>query len=108
MTIGGDQFDQLISNYAQSGFTNQRLQFGKKPALLVIDLCKAYVTPGSPLYAPKRFDTALKHCQTLVDKCREADIPIIFTAIVYHNNGIDGGLWYKKKIPHCSQVLRSR
>ena len=29
-----------------------RLGFGERPALLVIDLLRAYTTPGSPLFAP--------------------------------------------------------
>ena len=37
-------------NYA--GVWDGRLGFGKKTALVVIDLLQGYTTEGSPLYAP--------------------------------------------------------
>ena len=45
----------LTASYSSSGFApaspnTRSLPFGPKPALLVIDVCDAYLTPGSPLY----------------------------------------------------------
>ena len=74
------------------------MPFGKKPALLVIDVCNAYLTPGSPLYAPERFHTALHYIELLIQQCRNEGIPLIFTRVIYHSS-TSGGNWYKHKIP---------
>ena len=42
--------DSLSENYAAGGF-GKSLQPGRRPALLVIDFVRAYLVPGSPLYA---------------------------------------------------------
>ncbi|MCJ1453935.1 hypothetical protein MMC28_004284 [Mycoblastus sanguinarius] len=93
----------LLTNYASSGFIHDHdhdaptrtLPFGKKPALLVIDVCNAYLTPGSPLYAPERFHSALKNIESLLETCRRKDISIIFTRVTYPSPE-SGGNWYKK------------
>lgn len=93
----------LVSNYGQSGFSSQSptaraLPFGPHPALLIIDVCNAYLTPGSPLYAPDRFDAALKHTESLIELFRSTPYPVIFTKVVYPSPA-SGGVWYKYKIP---------
>lgn len=90
----------LLSNYSASGFASstRNLPFGQNPALLVIDVCNAYLTPGSPLYAPDRFHDALASTNTLISHCREHKIPLIFTQVVYPNPE-SGGNWYKYKLP---------
>jgi len=91
----------LHSNYAASGFTSgntHALPFGSKPALLVIDVCNAYLTPGSPMYAPNRFQVALESTERLIIKCRERGIPVLFSRVVYPTPE-SGGNWYLQKIP---------
>lgn len=91
----------LHNNYAASGFTSgntHALQFGSKPALLVIDVCNAYLTPGSPMYAPNRFQVALESTERLITKCRETGIPVLFSRVVYPTPE-SGGNWYLQKIP---------
>ena len=46
----------LLSSYSTSGFAPSsdglpfgNKPFGNKPVLIVIDVCDAYLTPGSPL-----------------------------------------------------------
>ena len=95
----------LLHNYSTSGFASsphplpRRLPFGPKPALLVIDICNAYLTPESPLYIPDRFHDALNSAGELVSLCREREIPVIFTRVVYPSPE-SGGNWYKYKLPH--------
>ncbi|KAM0797616.1 hypothetical protein BDR22DRAFT_892045 [Usnea florida] len=57
----------LQRNYSTSGLASPpgSLPFGPKPALLVIDVCIAHLTPSSPLYHPTRFHTALASTNTL-------------------------------------------
>ena len=95
----------LLHNYSTSDFASsphplpRRLPLGLNPALLVIDICNAYLPPESPLYAQDRFHDALNSAGELVSLCREREIPVIFTRVVYPNPQ-SGGNWYKYKLPH--------
>ena len=50
MTDAADASQDLDRDYEGAGFRG-RLGWGRRPALLVIDVCHAYVDAGSPLYA---------------------------------------------------------
>lgn len=84
---------ELDGNYAPA--FGGSLAFGQRPALLLVDVVIAYLTPGSPLY-DTRFETALASCERLAAACRAADVPVIFTNVSYRAGGTDGGLFYRK------------
>lgn len=84
--------EDLADNYR--GFDG-RLPFGRRPALLLVDVVVAYLTPGAPLYDPA-FATALASNERLVAAARAADVPVLFTNVVYQPGGADGGLFYAK------------
>ena len=84
---------EAAGHYA--GVFEGRLPFGERPALIVIDVVMAYLEPGSPLYDPA-FETALVANERLVAAARRAQIPVIFTNVVYQPGGADGGLFYRK------------
>lgn len=71
------------------------LAFGKRPALLVIDVVRAYLDPASPLYAPA-FVAALPTISRLIAAARAGAVPVIYTNVVYQAGGGDGGLFYRK------------
>ncbi len=79
------------------------LPFGERPALLLVDVVTAYLTPGSSLYDP-RFEIALAACERLTAACRASGVPVIFTNVSYRAGGIDGGLFYRK-VPALSAFL---
>ena len=83
----------LIEDYAAAGFGGT-LPFGERPALLMVDVCNAYLDPASPLYA--RGEAALASNMTLLAAARGAGLPAIFTRVAYRSGGIDGGLFYRK------------
>jgi len=72
-TATGDYPQDLLDSYSGSGSAASQtgLPFGNTPALLAIDVRDASLTPGSPLYAPERFDTALQNVERLIQTCRE-------------------------------------
>lgn len=73
-----------------------RLGFGERPALLVIDLLRAYTTPGSPLFAPGVV-RAVGRLGPLLAAARAARIPVIHTGVLYEPATFaDGGAWIRK------------
>lgn len=78
-----------------AGAFDGHLAFGARPALVVIDVVRAYVEPGSPLHAPA-FVTALPVIARLIAAARTHGAPVIFTNVVYQADGADGGLFYRK------------
>ncbi len=85
--------ESLQQNYARGGF-GKSLQFGRRPALVVIDFVKAYLVPGSPLYAG--VEQVRADCAKLLAAARAAGIPIIHTNVVYQPGGRDGGVFFRK------------
>ena len=88
-----DDAGSLVSSYAPS--FSGHLPFGRHPALLVIDVVRAYLDPASPLY-DAAFITALPVIARLVAATRAAAVPVVFTRVVYGAGGLDGGLFYRK------------
>ncbi len=73
-----------------------KIGFGNKPALLVIDFLKGYTTEGAPLFAPGVID-AVRESQPLIAAARKCGIPVIHTNVRYHPSSFaDGGMWIKK------------
>ncbi len=70
------------------------LELGKRPALIVIDFVKAYVTPGSALYAD--FEASRQAAVKLLEASRAMGILIIHTQVTYQPGGADGGVFFRK------------
>ena len=83
----------LQDDYAAAGFGGS-LEFGRRPALVIVDVVMAYLDPASPLYAG--VETALASNERLVSATRQMGIPVVFTKVVYEPGGLDGGMFYRK------------
>jgi len=83
----------LDADYQAAGFGG-RLPFGKKAALLVIDVVEAYLDKRSPLYAG--VEAARDSNIRLVDAARAAGVPVFFTNVLYSAGGLDGGVFFRK------------
>lgn len=82
------------ANY--QGVWGNRIGFGQRPALLVIDFMQGYTMPGAPLFAPGVV-SAVEHAAVLLAAARSAEIPVIHTNIRYHPpHFADGGMWVQK------------
>ena len=81
-----------------AGFANI-MGWGSKPALILIDVCKAYWTEGSPLditTSPVGKD-APDSMRRLLDAARKGSVPVIWTKVQYdHPEMKDAGLFYTK------------
>lgn len=95
------------ASYASSGFGN-RMGWGKRPALVLIDVCKAYWTSGSPLdlSAYPEASKVPDSISRLVDAAREGGCPVVWTAVEYTSPDMcDAGLFWKKaKSLECFQT----
>jgi maleamate amidohydrolase len=85
----------LEKNYLSA--YNNRVGFGKKPALVLIDFVQAYFEPDSPLYAG--VDAALESALKIRAAARLKQMPVILTGVVLHPSGLDGGRFFQKAKP---------
>ena len=83
----------LTEDYRQAGF-GRSLGIGGKVAVLMVDVCRAYAEPESPLYA--NCQPAFDACQVLVDEARSTGTAVLWTRVRYQPGGADGGLFYRK------------
>ena len=83
----------LLDDYRRAGFNN-RLGFGKRPALVVIDFCRAYLDEASPLYAG--VEDARASCVRVLNAARTAQIPVLHTRVEFQPGGADGGIFFRK------------
>lgn len=83
----------LESDYEKAGFGG-RLAFGRRPAVLIIDVVRAYLDKASPLYAG--VEAALASNVRLVEAARVAGVPVVYTQVVYQPGMGDGGVFYRK------------
>jgi len=81
-------------NYA--GVWDGKLGFGRKTALLVIDLLQGYTLKGAPLFAPGVV-RAVAEMPPLLKLARAKKMPIIHTRVLYNpSDFVDGGVWVRK------------
>ncbi|MEV6773868.1 isochorismatase family protein [Nocardia sp. NPDC051030] len=72
---------------------------GAHPAVVVIDVCAAYLDDASPLRAP--VEASVRAAATVVEQARQAGHPIIFTRVSYRPGSTEGGL-FRQKIPNLA------
>lgn len=84
---------------------NNRLGFGKRPALVVVDLVKGFTNPELPLGSDLR--GVIQAVNSLVSAARSKKIPIIYSTIAYNPNRFDGGIWVKKAPAQAEFVIGS-
>jgi maleamate amidohydrolase len=89
----------------------QKTGFGKSPALLVIDFVNGFHDPE--ILGGGNIAEAVVATVPLLGFFRECGLPVIFTRIVYAEDGSDASLWCEK-VPrrrglteraHASQVV---
>lgn len=84
---------ELYDDYRAHGFAGG-LGFGRSPAILVVDVCLAYLDDSSPLRAP--VEDAVEASARLVAAARQHSIPVLFTRVQFQRGGADGGLFWRK------------
>ncbi|HEU5017899.1 MAG TPA: isochorismatase family protein [Pseudolabrys sp.] len=68
------------------------LGFGKRPAVIVVDLINAFTKPDLPLGC--ELETQIESTNKLLDAAHQVRVPIIFSTVAYDGDDLeDGGLW---------------
>src|SRR4029078_4214380 len=73
--------------------TRSRFGFGRKPALVNIDLQKAYTAVGEFVTAYETDPKQLAYVRELAELARAKALPVVWTYVAYVDSGEDCGVW---------------
>lgn len=74
----------------------QRIGFGVKPAILVVDIVKAFTDPDRLLGA--NLDSQIEATNRLLDVAHGRAVPVIFSTVTYEDSNFkDAGVWALKQ-----------
>jgi maleamate amidohydrolase len=93
--MAADESASLAENYRRA--YDNRVGFGERPALILVDFVQAYFDPASDLFAG--VDAALASALRVREAAHQAGIPVILTHVTYHASGLDGGRFFEKARP---------
>lgn len=86
--------------FRERGF-GRRIGFGRRPALLVIDLTKGFTDPSRALGAP--LERQIEAVNQLLAATHAKKLPALFTSVRYDNPDMsDAGLWALKQAGSAS------
>jgi nicotinamidase-related amidase len=93
-------FDASTAIYKERGF-QRRIGFGKRPALVSVDLANAWTRPGNPFTCENVDDGIIPAMQRLLAACRAHGHPVVHVTTAYEitdrdNPFTDMGLWHCK------------
>ncbi|MEL6204303.1 MAG: isochorismatase family protein [Pseudomonadota bacterium] len=95
-----EAFDESTRIYKERGF-QRRIGFGRKPALISVDLANAWTRPGNPFTCDGIDDRIIPAMQALLEACRTHGHPVVHITTAYQitdraNPNSDMGLWHHK------------
>lgn len=93
-------FEAATALYKERGF-QRRIGFGKKPALVNVDLANAWTLPGSPFSCNDMDDRIIPGVQRLLEACRKKGHVVVHVTTCYQVTDMndphtDMGLWHYK------------
>ena len=93
-------FEEATRRYRERGF-QRRVGFGRKPALINVDLANAWTRPGNPFTCENIDDQVIPAVQKLLAAFRKHGFPVVHVTTCYQvtdrgNVNTDMGLWHNK------------
>ncbi|GAB2678827.1 isochorismatase family protein [Aliiglaciecola sp. 3_MG-2023] len=88
-----DKTARQIFAEVQANPARKRFGFGKKAILVNIDLQKAYTRTDLFKTAYETDPRQLEYVNTLAEKFRALDWPVVWTNVAYMDSGEDAGIW---------------
>jgi len=76
---------------------NERIGYGERPAVLVIDMCRGITERGHTLSID--MDHALAPLNEILDVARRRNVPVIYTTVAYTPPHLADGGTFVRKIP---------
>ncbi|MCL3818929.1 isochorismatase family protein [Aeromicrobium wangtongii] len=70
------------------------LEPGRRPAVVAVDLVRAYFEPQSPLFLDDR--SCLEQAARVLGAARASGVPVLHTQVRYASGGADGGVFFRK------------
>lgn len=95
-----EHFKKAREFYESKGIS-QKVGFGEKAAVIVVDFQKGFTDQRSPLGTD--YSDELAKTRQLLDVARDKNVPIYFTVTSYRMDMADAGIWARKWGP--SRVL---
>ena len=92
MELSNKSARQLFEE-VRANSTRKRFGFGKKPALINIDMQKAYTCVGEFVTAYETDPRQIDHVNRLADLFRAKKCPVVWTYVAYMDSGEDCGVW---------------
>jgi nicotinamidase-related amidase len=93
----GSIFAKNSAFYTERGF-ERRVGYGRKPALIIIDMANGWTRPGTP-FTCGEMDSVIPANQALLNAFRAKGLPVVFTTTAYDvtsGPNSDMGLWSRK------------
>ena len=92
----------MIDSQTQDVYRNQglgnRIEFGQRPAVLVIDMQHDFCDPDAPTTLYPQIVSTYEPIRRLCDTARHQGVPVIYTQGLVAADGSSAGLWrYKQK-----------
>jgi N-carbamoylsarcosine amidase len=93
-------FDESTRIYKERGF-QRRIGFGRKPALISVDLANAWTRPGNPFTCDGMEERIMPGMQRLLAACRAHGHPVVHITTAYQITNrqdpfTDMGMWHHK------------
>lgn len=81
------------SGHDRSGW-DTTLTPGRRPALLLVDMVRAYFDDGGVFELPSR--SSLEAAARLLAAAREVGVPVVHSGVRFRQDGSDGGVFFRK------------
>jgi maleamate amidohydrolase len=94
-TSRATRISNFLKTISLSTLESNSTGLGSAPALVVVDMCRGFIDPSSPLGF--KCDELIQANIILVNKFREMNLPVIFTTTIYRD--ISEASVFRSKIP---------
>ena len=92
MELSDKSSRQLFAEHQQTN-TRKRFGFGRRPALINIDLQKAYTCVGEFITAYETDPGQMDYVNQLATEFRTRGFPVVWTHVAFMESGEDCGVW---------------
>ena len=92
MELSDKSSRQLFAEHQRTN-TRKKFGFGRKPALINIDLQKAYTCVGEFVTAYETDPRQMDYVNQLAAEFRARSFPVVWTYVAYMDSGEDCGVW---------------